>query len=1022
MDIYGRHTLALSDQGNVYVWGSNDNGTTFTLFFNILGQLGINNAVSYSEHPIALTIDSGVKISKIAAGDQFSVALRDDGQMIYTWGVYWARGDGTTDSSHAFAPVKVNMTGVLAGKTITSIAASRLAVLVLTQDGKVFSWGAGANHQLGTGDTNDRYVPVQLAPSSLDSFVVSQIAIGEEMAYAITSDHNVFVWGTNNFNTGLVAGKNHPTPVAATDVGMVDGNIAAIIPQGRVVTIISTTKKPYAIGMNQNGNLGIGIVQEGRSMLAPIVTSSFDNTTEIAMCSENGGVAFTRSGTVYTWGTINEGSLGWDPSIVAIPRSPIVSGALAGKDVIAVSMGGVSIALTSDGKLFSWGSDTNGCLGTGSIVAQTSVPVAVDTSGALAGVFVTAVATSSITVSALSDTGAVYMWGNNNQGQAGTGTADDSPNFSPVAVLTDATSALYQKFVVAVAVTSYNCFAVTNEGRVYAWGSTNDGMLGNNTITGGVQKVPAYVYMDDALINEFVVKISAKERSVIVLTSSGNIFVWGNNDNGVLGIGSNAVNQDLPAAVNTTDVLNAKVITDACAGVFNMAAVDTAGNVYAWGAGGAYANGNGDTSNQNSPVRVNMTGFEGYTPISVACGRDHTIAVAKKGDKKALFAWGSALKSELGVSSSYIYPTRLPNIFEAANISVSMSATYHTLILSLNLPSSPTTSPTHTPVPTTTVAPTTTMAPTTSTTSAPTTTTVAPTTTIEPTTSLSPTTTTVAPTTTTTVEPKTTIVPTTMPVPSTTALPTTATPAPTNPPVIQIVKGTATSQVVGNITLVPPPVVNTSLVLFASTNVTVTLPITFARNATIPKEAIVSKVSVSFNVTYLAATAQLAVILSDEDGNQAGNVTVTVDQAGAISVNMKDILDELIRVYQIPFTIRAIRGSVLKVSVGVVTENVAINIDPDITSTIEFSTAVTPAPTTTATPSTTSKPVVIEPQTLSAGAIAGIVVGSVVGVALIVLIVAVIIIIVVVAVIMVRKKKVYVKEKAMFQLDMDIQI
>jgi predicted ThiF/HesA family dinucleotide-utilizing enzyme len=84
---------------------------------------------------------------------------------------------------------------------------------------------------------------------------------------------------------------------------------------------------------------------------------------------------------------------------------------------------------------------------------------------------------------------------------------------------------------------------------------------------------------------------------------------------------------------------------------------------------------------------------------------------------------------------------------------------------------------------------------------------------------------------------------------------------------------------------------------------------------------------------------------------------------------------------QTSFQIRAIRGSILKVSLGIVTENVAVNIDPSVTSTLSYTTVVstTVAPTTTVPTTTTTKhPVatLIASNTISNGAVFGIVFGG----------------------------------------------
>jgi alpha-tubulin suppressor-like RCC1 family protein len=1031
------HALALSDQGKVYSWG-----------FNFYGQLGVNyTEFLYSSVPVFVNVtQNSQNIKMVSAGFGFSVALREDGLMIYTWGKGNALGNGDFRTNR-FTPVQVNMTGVLAGKVVTSIATSTYTTLALTQDGQVYTWGDNVAMQMGSLIYGNVLLPIGIP--TLIPYNITQIALNDNSGFALTANSTLFTWGSTAI-----------TPII-TDTTIV-GNIESIFAKGGTLTITSQTKQVYTSGDNNFGGLGNGGVEA--SPLGPILSSQFDGPVQQAACTTSGGIVITVNGTVYTWGNT---LLGYDATIVKVPRSPITTGVLAGREIASVSAGnGFTIALTIDGQLFAWGDNLNLCLGSDIPIAL--VPVAVPL-----GVKTYSVTSGWSTVAAMTAEG-LYMWGSNIMGQLGIGSFDIV--IGPKRVDTSIASGLYGKQVTGMAVANEASFAITSEGKVYAWGSNSQGLLGNIAYSqSALRNVPTQI--SGPLNGKFVTRISAGYRNVAVLTNDGMLYAWGKDSYGVLGRGViDDATVPEPIQLNITTSNN---VTDFCVGFDNMAAVTSNGSIYSWGPGENYANGDGTNNTYSLPSPVDMTNLQGKQILSISCGASAVIVTVVNGTKQALFGWGGYTAYELG-ATQYKIPTSLG--YQATNINVAMSLAPHTVILAREPISQE--APTPTPMPTTSAAPTTTVpttsAPTTTatqtttavpatmsptTTNAPTTTitpsttetqtsTIAPTTTYAPTTTVSSPTTTDVPspatptatptvtpsdvptstsTPTTTVTPTTTSTPTTtvvptMPVPSTSALPTTTavptttvvptTSAPTTPPVIQIVQGTITSQVIGNISLVPRPVFNTSLVLFASTNVTVTLPIAFAQNATIPKEAIIARVSVSFSVTYIAKSAQLAVILSDEDGNQAGNVTVTVDQAGAVSVNMKDVLNELIRVYQTPFTIRAIRGSILKVSVGVVTEDVPINIDPTVTSTIEYSTPVTAEPTTVAP---TSKPTtsVVEPQTLSGVAIALIVVGSVIGTALVLIVVAAIIIVIIVAVVMVRRKKVYIQEKALFQLDND---
>jgi hypothetical protein len=98
---------------------------------------------------------------------------------------------------------------------------------------------------------------------------------------------------------------------------------------------------------------------------------------------------------------------------------------------------------------------------------------------------------------------------------------------------------------------------------------------------------------------------------------------------------------------------------------------------------------------------------------------------------------------------------------------------------------------------------------------------------------------------------------------------------------------------------------------------------------------------------------QISVIVTFDDGTQAGKVTVTVSSARVVTVDMKDLLMTIRQMYQQDFVIRAIRGAILRVSLGIDTPDVPVNIDQRITTSVVTSTVATDAPTTV-TPTTNS--------------------------------------------------------------------
>jgi hypothetical protein len=92
-----------------------------------------------------------------------------------------------------------------------------------------------------------------------------------------------------------------------------------------------------------------------------------------------------------------------------------------------------SLALTTDGKLFSWGNNASGQLGNGTLSVSPS-PVLVGGTSNLAGQTVVAVAAgaSGSTGYALTLSGKLYAWGLNSSGQVGNGTTVNA--LSPVEI------------------------------------------------------------------------------------------------------------------------------------------------------------------------------------------------------------------------------------------------------------------------------------------------------------------------------------------------------------------------------------------------------------------------------------------------------------------------------------------------------------------------------------------------------------------------------------------------------------
>jgi alpha-tubulin suppressor-like RCC1 family protein len=245
--------------------------------------------------------------------------------------------------------------------------------------------------------------------------------------------------------------------------------------------------------------------------------------------------------------------------------------------------------------------------------------------------------------------GTVLAWGNNGNGELGDG--NNSPAKVPVEVSISGVT------VTAIASGYDHTLALTSAGTVYAFGNNNYGQMGDGNKDGG-SETPVQVLNYSGGTGTYLSGITAIAAGVsfsLALTSSGNVYAWGNNGNGELGNASNA-ESNIPVEVqNSTDTGPLTGITAIAAGGYNVAAgafalaLTSSGMVYAWGYDGYGELGNRTTGNgavsddSNIPVLVSMPG--GVTVTAISAGLWHNLALTSSGN---VYAWGANTGGDLG--------------------------------------------------------------------------------------------------------------------------------------------------------------------------------------------------------------------------------------------------------------------------------------------------------------------------------------------------------------------------------------
>jgi alpha-tubulin suppressor-like RCC1 family protein len=348
----------------------------------------------------------------------------------------------------------------------------------------------------------------------------------------------------------------------------------------------------------------------------------------------------------YSWGYNGYSQLGDNSGTNrSVPVAVTTSGVLGHKVVISTATSFThSLALCSDGTLAAWGWNAYGQLGKSTTSGDSSVPVAVARTGALAGKTVVSVVAAGFSHSlALCSDGTVAAWGYNNYGQLGNNsTANRS---SPVAVTT--TGVLSSKTVIAIAGGASHSLALCSDGTVTAWGANTDGQLGNNSTVSS--SVPVAVTTSGVLNGKTVIAIAGGYSHNLALCSDGTVTAWGSNSLGQLGNNS-TISSSVPVAVTTSGVLSGRTVVAVATGAGHSLALCSDGTLAAWGDNYYGQLGNNSTASSNVPELVTTSGvLLGKTVVAIAGGRYHSVALCSDG---IIATWGGNLFGQLGNNST----------------------------------------------------------------------------------------------------------------------------------------------------------------------------------------------------------------------------------------------------------------------------------------------------------------------------------------------------------------------------------
>ncbi len=647
------HTVTVDGQGALWAWGANGGG-----------QLGVNDLVDRAL-PVQVDVSqvpTGLAFATVEGGADHSLALAEDGTV---W-VFGSDRSALGRDGEAQVTTVVPVFGPSGAGTqlsgIVAIAAGLHHNLALDQNGDLWAWGRGDRGQLGRGVLGHVQLPGLVDTSAFGSRQIQAIRAGGEQSYAILDDGTLWAWGADEFDQlGLGGGSDQTLPVQVT-IPMGVADMEAFQDHG---VARAANGAFWAWGTGDEGQIGQGLEADETT---PVATYGPFGLTVTGVFPARAAHSFVRMSDGSVWSVGARSDLNGN---VASGATPILNGVFNGMDVRMIAGSELhTLVLENDGTVWAFGSNANGQLGDGSNNPST-VPVAVDLSALPGGVTIEWIGVGIALSVALDSNGNVWTWGLGRYGHLGIGGFTDSN--VPVQVQDNTGSAALSNIVEVVTGEDHLLARDTN-GIVYSWGLATDGQLGStpqDTCASGnsCNQLPRRVCNIGAdpttctATQDFLGAVNqlAAGESYSAVRIGGQVYAFGWRDFGELGDGmGGGADQRTPAVVmNATNTGPLTGVTHIVGGHRTVYAFGPGGSVLAWGRNSQGELGqdpSGTTCGTLEPcldLPATIAALAGVTPADLRPGE---VQVMLLDDTGTAWGWGENESGETGT------PTQDPTV------------------------------------------------------------------------------------------------------------------------------------------------------------------------------------------------------------------------------------------------------------------------------------------------------------------------------------------------------------------------
>lgn len=644
----GWNTMALTETGKVYIWGSTGFGNKPVLVYEDanIADIEANNYAQSASYPafFLLMKDGTIQVSGMNYVGSFANGLKGYASLGDCTDSYQT---GQQDFSHQIlvSATYETCSNNSSWKSITSatpledvkkMTANPIGtkLLALTNTNEIYYWGA-----------NSKLLATKL--NGTTNYNITDVAYGQYPSF-LTDEGKVYYYSSWTGNPVEITLQG--TTAKAVKIEAASNNLLILTEDGKL----------YGLGVNTYGSLGPNIPEAGISYSTKQAGyTGISNVEDFGMGTEHTIVRYT-DGKYYAFGRNAYGELGSEDlnSKTVFTKNPNLT------DVAFVhATNSSSYASTTDNKYYSWGGKETGQLLGRS--GPSNVPgLAKDFSSIGTIVKLDGYSETRSSGGVLLDNGSYWNFDYQSNNSTGNPSGKSYTFYELVNYNSEITGPTK---ILSGAQANYSGTAVGDNGKLYSWGYDNYNLLGlgydvtstNNgaTVTSGLPAFQEVVIPDGVKFTN----VYPANYARYALAENGDVYAWGWNNVNRFGLSGQA-----GATIKVpTKIPGLPPIKDISPGRWFVLFLDYEGNVWSLGQGTYGSLGLGTTASRSTPIKITAIS----NVAKIFAGDYDSYAILESGE---LYAWGRNLAGGLGLGDKVQRnePRLVSNIANAKELSI----------------------------------------------------------------------------------------------------------------------------------------------------------------------------------------------------------------------------------------------------------------------------------------------------------------------------------------------------------------